>query len=43
MPSNGEVWVFAEHNRGDLLEITSELLSEGRLLADAIAVDEPPL
>lgn len=33
---SGEVWVFAEQRRGELQNITFELLSEGRKIADKL-------
>jgi len=34
----GEVWVFAEQQQGKLSEVSLELLSKGRQLADAVSV-----
>ena len=36
--TRGEVWVFAEQEEGDLHEVSLELLSKGRELADALGV-----
>ncbi len=35
---NGEVWVFAEQHEGKLQEVSLELLSKGRILADKLSV-----
>jgi electron transfer flavoprotein alpha subunit len=35
---NGEVWVFAEQDDGELAEVSLELLSKGRELADKLGV-----
>jgi len=33
---SGEVWVFAEHHNGGLLEVTFEILGKGREIADKL-------
>lgn len=35
---NGEVWIFAEQQNGELNEVSLELLSKGRQLADELSV-----
>lgn len=36
MPSGGEIWVLAEQRRGRLQDVSLELVSEGRKLADEL-------
>ena len=33
---SGEVWIFAEHHNGGLLEVTFEILAKGREIADKL-------
>ena len=35
---DGEVWVFAEQHNGEIAEVSLELLSKGRELADKLKV-----